>query len=593
MTSHSYRPDIDGLRAVAVLTVVFHHLVPEVIPGGYIGVDVFFVISGYLITNIIRSELEAGTFKFADFYERRARRILPALFCVLSFTFVVGHFVLLPSDLVSTLRTGVGTTLFSANLVLWRDLARGYFAATDASLNPLLHTWSLGVEEQFYLAFPLLLLLTSRVSILIGLTITSLLTSVLLLESRSVAVFFLSPFRAWELMAGALLTYTPRISRGDVREAVAVVGLAAIVIPCFTYSPSTKFPGLTALAPVLGAAIIMHARDTAVSRVLSIRPLVFIGLISYSLYLWHWPLLVYSRYLGRNSVPLLFGASLLLAYLSFRFIERPFRRKHGSRVFLASGAAIATFCLLATPGILFRGYEGRVSPDVVALDQARTPSIPFVQCDGLSVNSGCRIGSPGDPTVVVWGDSHMIAWAPGLDAALKALAKPAVMSVVSSCPPIIGATSENTNCAGRNAEVAKYVLRPSVDTIVLAAFWSHYEGQESLLRDTIKLLNSNGKRVLLLGPVPIHAMQVPLALALEQQQGRTVLPPTTEAAQRQKHEQFYLSIRGAELADPVTWLCTPGCLTYANGQVLYRDAHHLSVAGAMLLVPRLKAALMM
>ena len=210
MVSSNYQPDIDGLRAVAVLAVVLHHLSAPLVPGGYVGVDVFFVISGYLITTIITREKAEGQFTFARFYERRAGRIFPALFAVLGVTLVAGWFVLLPSDYAATLRATLGTLFFSSNMVFWRDLAEGYFAP-DAKLNPLLHTWSLGVEEQFYVFFPLLLLGCYRCCqkyifwILLGCGLVSLLGSVLVVKGNSVAVFFLSPFRAWELFAGVLL----------------------------------------------------------------------------------------------------------------------------------------------------------------------------------------------------------------------------------------------------------------------------------------------------------------------------------------------------------------------------------------------------
>lgn len=205
-----YRPDIDGLRAIAVIAVVLHHLSPTWVPGGFIGVDVFFVISGYLITKIISREIADGTFTFARFYERRIRRLFPALFTVLAFVLVAGWFILLPTDYLATSRAAAGTVVFSANFVFWRDLGEGYYAA-DAKLNPLLHMWSLGVEEQFYLLFPVFLLLIRRyarrwlVPALVASFTLSLSLSVLLTPVKPVASYFLLPTRAWELLAGSLL----------------------------------------------------------------------------------------------------------------------------------------------------------------------------------------------------------------------------------------------------------------------------------------------------------------------------------------------------------------------------------------------------
>jgi peptidoglycan/LPS O-acetylase OafA/YrhL len=211
LNKSSYRPDIDGLRAVAVLAVVLHHLSVQFMPGGYVGVDVFFVISGYLITGIISREMDEGSFTFARFYERRVRRIFPALFVMLTVSLVAGYEILLPGDYALTLRGALGTVFFSSNIVFWRDMAAGYFAATDASVNPLLHTWSLGVEEQFYVFFPILLLLCYQhfrkhiAMVLMVCALVSLAGAAMLVSSKSVAVFFLSPFRAWELLVGALL----------------------------------------------------------------------------------------------------------------------------------------------------------------------------------------------------------------------------------------------------------------------------------------------------------------------------------------------------------------------------------------------------
>lgn len=332
MAHHHYRPDIDGLRAIAVLAVVLHHLSAPLLPGGYVGVDVFFVISGYLITSIISREMAEGRFSFASFYERRARRIFPALFAVLAATLVASYALLLPSDMMSTLRAALGTVFFGSNIVFWREMKEGYFAATDLALNPLLHTWSLSVEEQFYVFFPVLLLLCYRftrqqvVPVLLFSAMVSLVGAALLVSSKSVAVFFLSPFRAWELLAGSLLALhtVPPLRSRMLRELIAAAGLLAIVVACFVYDGGTTFPGLAALAPVLGTAALIHAGASGPSlaaRLLQLPPMVWVGLISYSLYLWHWPLIVLTRYATgfepiTPHIPMLFVASLVLAYLS-------------------------------------------------------------------------------------------------------------------------------------------------------------------------------------------------------------------------------------------------------------------------------------
>jgi peptidoglycan/LPS O-acetylase OafA/YrhL len=635
----TYRPDIDGLRAVAVLAVVLHHLSASLVPGGYVGVDVFFVISGYLITRIISREMEEGTFTFARFYERRARRIFPALFAMLAVTLVGGYFLLLPSDYSATLRGALGTLFFSSNIVFWRDMAAGYFAATDAGLNPLLHTWSLAVEEQFYVFFPFLLLLCFRfflrhiVLILIGCAVVSLAGAALLVQSKSVAVFFLSPFRAWELLAGSLLAFNavPVVRSRALREAIAGAGLLVIVAVCFLYDSKTTFPGLAALAPVLGAAAIMHAGTsglTLVGRLLQWRPVVYIGLISYSLYLWHWPLIVLVRYaMGMESItpyiPVLLAASLALGSLSYHFIEQPFRRGiRVTREFVFSSSAVfaSVLALASVVGLMRGGFETRFSPAVVKLDQARSPQVPFVNCDGKPVGASCTLGSSdGKATTLLWGDSHMLAWGPAFDKRLTEQGQRAVFSPTYSCPPMWGVDNAvKAICPVQNLAVKNYLLaNPEIKTVVMSAYWSTYfrkggpltaqagnppakgiDAAKNALTSTIQWLRDNGRQVVLIGPVPVYEKSVPLALALEKATDRTLLHSTMDE-QRKKHASFFEVVNGASrgggasfrFLDPIQWVCAEECMVMKDGVPLYRDSHHLSVAGAMSMEDKLSQGL--
>ena len=574
MNSNStYRPDIDGLRAVAVLAVVLHHLSASLVPGGYVGVDVFFVISGYLITRIISREMEEGTFTFARFYERRARRIFPALFAVLAVTLVAGYFLLLPSDYSGTLRGALGTLFFASNIVFWRDMAAGYFAATDAGLNPLLHTWSLAVEEQFYVFFPVLLLLCYRyfrrhiVLILLGCAVVSLAGAALLVQSKSVAVFFLSPFRAWELLVGSLLAFNavPVMRSRTLREVVAGAGLLAILITCFLYDANITFPGLSALAPVLGAAVIMHAGASGpslVGRLLQWRPVVYIGLISYSLYLWHWPLIVLTCYaMGMEPItpyiPALFISSLVLGVLSYHFIEQPFRRSvQVSRKFVYSSSLIFASVVAAVSafGLVRGGFEARFSPEVVTLDQTRKPHIPFANCDIKPVGDDCTLGlAEGKPTLIVWGDSHSLAWAPVLDVILASQGAHAMFVYTRACPPMLGLNNTaSAHCQIKNLAVKNYLLaNPDIKTVVMAAYWSAYfykdgplraqvsndqykvsEVAKTALSSTIQWLRANNRQVVLIGPVPVYESSVPLVLALEKARDRNYLQLSIDEQQK-------------------------------------------------------------
>lgn len=636
----NYRPDIDGLRAVAVLAVVLHHLSASLVPGGYVGVDVFFVISGYLITRIISREMEEGTFTFARFYERRARRIFPALFAVLVVTLVAGYFLLLPSDYAATLRGALGTLFFASNIVFWRDMAAGYFAATDAGLNPLLHTWSLAVEEQFYVFFPVLLLLCYRyfrrhiVLILVVCAVVSLAGAALLVQSKSVAVFFLSPFRVWELLAGSLLAFNavPALKSRAVREVVAGAGLLAILVACLVYDAKTTFPGLAALAPVLGAAAIIHAGTSGPSlagRLLQWRPVVYIGLISYSLYLWHWPLIVLVRYaMGMEPItpyiPVLLAASLALGSLSYHFIEQPFRRgMRVTRKFVFSSSVVfaSVLAIASAVGLARGGFEARFNPTVVKLDQARSPQIPFVNCSEKPIDSACIFGrSVGKPTMLLWGDSHLLAWAPALDESLVSQETRAVFANSSACPPMLGVNNAvKAICPAQNLAVKNYLLaNPDIKTVVMSAFWSTYfredgpltaqagnppargiDAAKNALASTIQWLRDNGRQVVLVGPVPVYDKSVPMALALEKATGRTHLHSTMDE-QRKKHASFFEVVDGQvarggasfRFLDPIQWLCAEDCMVMKDGVPLYRDSHHLSVAGAMALEAHFSQGLM-
>jgi peptidoglycan/LPS O-acetylase OafA/YrhL len=634
MALTNYRPDIDGLRAIAVLAVVLHHLSASLVPGGYVGVDVFFVISGYLITSIISREMAEGQFTFTGFYERRARRIFPALFAMLAVTLVAGYFLLLPSDMVATLRGALGTLFFASNVVFWRDMAAGYFAATDAVLNPLLHTWSLAVEEQFYVFFPVLLLLCYRyarrhiVWVLIVGAAVSLGGAALLVKSKGVAVFFLSPFRAWELLAGSLLAFnaSPLLRSRIVRELTAGAGLAAIVAACFLYDAKTVFPGLTALVPVLGAVAIIHAGASGssfVGNLLQRRPMVYVGLISYSLYLWHWPLIVLVRYATgmeplTSWIPVLFVVSLLLGSLSYRFIEQPFRRgaRFGRRFIFASSAVFASLlALVSSVGLVRDGFETRFGAEVVRLDKARTPVIPFRDCDNRPQESWCELGiSSATPSLLLWGDSHALAWAPAVDASLQSANKRALFAPSSACPPMLGISNEiKSDCRQQNDVVKNYLLaHPEITTVVLAGFWSDYfNGNLPLsvttgakgtaaaskgLTDTLQWLRDNDRQVILIGPVPVYDKSVPLALALGAATNRNLLQ-STELGQRARNFPFYKVVSAVQSShsfrfiDPIEWMCSGECVTMRAGVPLYRDANHLSLAGAQAMQDKLAIGL--
>src|SRR3954453_14012781 len=334
--SDNYRPDIDGLRAFAVLAVVLYHAFPKVVRGGYVGVDVFFVISGFLISSLLFTEMSEGRFSFATFYGRRIRRIFPALAVCLAAVLAYGFVCLTPFELAQLGKHVFFGAGFLSNVVLWTE--SGYFDG-GANFKPLLHLWSLGIEEQFYIVWPALLWVAFRMKTKVGRLLAVLFVASFAINvawsNNNISDDFYLPFsRFWELLAGAGLAWRPHIALAPkVRSWISIGGFAALLISVTLFTPELRFPGWLALLPVAGsAAIILAGPDAGVNRmILSTRVAVFVGLISYPLYLWHWPLISYAYIirLGKLPTPLMAAGlvvvSFLLAWATYRFIEYPVR----------------------------------------------------------------------------------------------------------------------------------------------------------------------------------------------------------------------------------------------------------------------------
>ena len=377
----NYRREIDGIRALAVIPVILFHAGFGLFSGGYVGVDVFFVISGYLITGIVMNDIKRGTFSIADFYERRIRRILPALFLVVLICAPAAFFILLPSDLKEFGQSLIAVATFSSNMFFWSQ--SGYFHGA-AELKPMLHTWSLSVEEQFYVFFPILLLLMWRwkrkliVPVLLAIAVASLFLAEWGALNKPIAAFFLLPTRAWELLLGSLVAfYLADDSRKQLSitqsNVLSAVGLIAVAYAIFRFDARTTFPGLHAVIPTLGTALmIIGAKpETWVGKFLCQPAMVSVGLISYSAYLWHQPIFSFARHLGlAASATLTLGAlavsSLVLGYLSWRYIETPFRRNRSiprNRIFLFAGFGSLAMLLAGVSGHVLNGFIDRLNPD--------------------------------------------------------------------------------------------------------------------------------------------------------------------------------------------------------------------------------------
>jgi peptidoglycan/LPS O-acetylase OafA/YrhL len=496
-----YRPEIDGLRALAVVAVVLFH-VGLGFPGGYVGVDVFFVISGFLIAGIIRRGLERSTFSLAEFWERRVRRIFPALFVMVVGTLGLGYCLLLPQELEELGKSSVAQALLLANVYFWRDT--GYFAG-PAELKPLLHTWSLAVEEQFYLFFPLLLVFfksQSRQRLfwwLACISIISLGGSVYGTMFHTGATFFLLPTRAWELLVGCMLAVLPwKLDSRPRRDgAIAVTGLFAIIVPIFCYDSETPFPGLAAIPPVIGTAAVIFAtatsRGTLVGRVLSLRPVVFVGLISYSLYLWHWPVIVFVRtyfgHLGWKQITLALVCSLSLSVLSWKFIETPCRRKTFLQrrrrlfgtAFLMSGATAAVSLLLVGTGGLpsrFPNYSVLLEDTTWKGGEFRLPTKERLQVSDLPTLGKTPRQNKPEIDFIVWGDSHGWAASSTINDVANELGLSGKAVLFPAIPPLPNCYRPNLRNRERVSQLKKNVIelldviRPR--NLVLIARWSLY-----------------------------------------------------------------------------------------------------------------------
>lgn len=526
----AYRPDIDGLRALAVIAVILYHGFPAAVRGGFVGVDVFFVISGFLISANILRRIDAGRFSFVDFYRRRIRRIFPALLLVLAASLGYGFVILLPDELALLGRDALGGAGFVSNLLLWHEA--GYFDRS-AIYKPLLHLWSLGVEEQFYIVWPLVLFLLYRrrrgsPAALVSAGLLSFVFSIAIARNAPTDDFYNPLTRLWELDAGAILAFVSlrrdgeaawrnqRVMRCRLADIISVAGLALVVLASFAIDRYMAFPGWLAPLPVAGAlAIIAAGQEAFINRtILARRFAVFVGLISYPLYLWHWPLLSYAYILshGRPLKPLLVLGLILiagvLAWATWRFVERPFRFG-----MVPSRSAIALASLMGVAGVSgltvwkAGGFPGRFPPlpsvSVANINAAIGDGI-FKPTRGMHVRKDggiviARIGS-GAGSVLFTGDSAIFQYGPRVQALLDrgTLDKTVYFVTGPSCPPVPGIERVGIFAfCNRLATVAVQVIeKHHVGTIVIGASWAGYGGDMHVIRNgqTLRLGTREGER---------------------------------------------------------------------------------------------------
>ena len=641
-----YRREIDGLRAVAVLPVIFFHAGLLGTSGGYIGVDVFFVISGFLITSIIAEELRQGRFSIVRFYERRARRILPALSAVLLATSLAAFMLLPPTMLREYAQSLVSVVVFLSNVHFYSSL--DYFSA-DSDENPLLHTWSLAVEEQYYVFFPVLLMLFWRFGkgmvwgLLLALLIASFSLAQYLTSAQAEnASFYLIFSRAWELLAGVLVAFLRMERRSiDVRykNALSTIGLVLIGWAVWWFDEHTPFPSFYTLVPVCGAMLVIAFADseTRVGKLLSVRPVVLVGLMSYSLYLWHQPLFAFLRIktIGEPSalifilaIALVFG----LAALSYTYVESPFRKKEGftrKQIFQLSSATMVAFFALGMAGHLYDGYPGRFGDNTYWDSVSHSPKRSDCHTRGadyLKPTEACRFF--GDhQSWATFGDSHTVEPAYALARMLEPEGDGVVQLSFSACPPSLLFEVKQSGCSSWIRESLAFLeAEESIQNVLVGFRYSaflygdqldHYpdipmedpieefsdvDGIEDVrlaywqsFNEILRRLTAAGKKVYVLYPVPelpVHITKAITPYTIFEDRPSLDLDRTTPASYYLARNEFIISKLdtlpyGQQLraVKPYDVFCKDGyCPAVLNDHALYFDDDHLSVAGAEMLI---------
>jgi peptidoglycan/LPS O-acetylase OafA/YrhL len=612
------RTDIDGLRAVAVLPVLFYHAGQGSFGGGYVGVDVFFVISGYLITKILAKEIAEGRLSILNFYERRIRRIFPCLFAVILASSAAATVLLVPLDFHEYTKSAIAAVFFASNVLFFRQ--PGYFDDESAA-KPLLHTWSLAVEEQFYIFFPIMLWVLHRharnhlYAVLAFATAASFALNVWAVRDMPGFTFYMAPTRMWELFVGALLalgnvrTNLSRIKR----ESLAWLGFALIAYAVLAFTSSTPFPGVNAVFPVLGASLLIQfGQNTSAGWLLSRKPLVFVGIISYSLYLWHWPIIVFSEYylmdtLTGGRMVAVIAVSLLVATLSWRYIECPFRRQgtiSRRSIFKAAATAMGSVALLETAGLMSNGWASRFPEEVSRLESyVGTHNPRRDQChreedNVIAIEKSCVYGAATLPGFAIWGDSHAGELVHGLGKIAKRHNDSVMQFSYSGCPPSLGMQIANRpNCRSYNDKVMRFLSRNSgISTIFLIARYESYQQQAEQfaagIREAVATLSGAGKRVVLVYPIPTTSVSIPRALARHAARGadleRFSIDKTAYLRQNSFAFELLESLTGPNVLRvfPHEQLCRDDtCAVHANGTPLYYDHHHLNIVGSQYLTP--------
>ncbi|MBT3552987.1 MAG: acyltransferase [Rhodospirillaceae bacterium] len=642
MVTLPYRADVDGLRAVAVIAIILFHIGLGPLSGGFVGVDIFFVISGFLITGIIVKDTADGSFSLAGFWLRRIRRIFPALFLMLAVSVPLFGMVLPPDAFKNFGQSVAAQSFYVSNIWFWQQ--SGYFDQV-LGLKPLRHTWSLSLEEQFYIFFPIFILLVRRFTkfslwhIIALASVISFGLSIWGAAHKPSAAFFLLPTRAWELGIGALLAHWiidagNQFAQKWLDEFLAIIGAAAILYSVFVYTENTPFPSYQALLPTFGTALIIWAnrsRGTVVGTFLAWRPLVQVGLLSYSIYLWHWPAIVFNRVTSfAPPVPIsdaaAAAAGIVIALIAYKFVEQPLRRNRqlfsNKRLALGSAAAVLVVSLAGLGVHATGGLPGRIAPQILAQYELERQIEPWSECNRFNVrpdNFLCDFGDPGPGggRVVLWGDSHAQAIFPAVKDAAQKLGFPISFAHFPGCPPVTGlsvayrARTEH-RCREFNQAVIKHIIDTGAPAVMLISRFAMYvegwdifdAGQDPFVTahesrnraDKISARKDFAENfTAMVGVLRAHGVRV---YVFRQVPNFNIDPPTlalkfrilgSQPAHRRSRRELDERTRflGAlwqrsdvKLIDITAPLCdSSGCSPFADGKSLYADNDHLNVFG--------------
>ena len=618
-----YRKDIDGLRAIAVTAVIAFHAQWTLFRGGFVGVDVFFVISGYLIGSMIIDEVSAGRFSLLAFYERRVRRILPALAVMMLVVSVFAYVYMLPNELQRYANSLLAATFSVSNFYFASN--SGYFMPA-ATTFPLLHTWSLAIEEQFYIFLPLLVLLVHRLwrrglwLVLLAATLLSLALSVRSALQGPPSDFYMPQLRAWELLLGTLIAWNrlPAPRAKIWREGASVVGIVLIIVAATTLTSWTPFPGYAALVPCVGTALIIAAGrwgDSLVARALSLPPLVFLGRISYSLYLWHWPIFVFIKMSehfpaeqNKAVVRLLaVAATLIISTLSWKYVETPFRsgpwRPARRPLFITAAAAVVVLGGIGLSFALLQGLPNRFSPAALAIlaqmqrtnepDNYFRSGVCFLDREDkveFLVSKGCLERDPSRPNYLLIGDSYAAHLWYGLSQTFDKINL--MQATAAGCTPLPERRFTRICNDVMRFLFSDYLLKHKPDRLVLSAEWLQADLPQ--LAQVLDWAKAHDIKVILMGPIMRYDDRLPRLLAFAIQEKNPRLPDAHRLDYRALDEGLrkLAQEKGVPYVSLLDLMCKDGaCETLASPEMpLQFDDGHLTKAGSVVLAERLKAS---